>query len=366
MPRVDFCSRWDNPHVLNYNRYYLHGLHDAATLTSSTRPWYVAPFGEPAAGARVSLFLMSRIFPRLGRRYPNEMQYFVGQYVLRDGSDTIRFAIDPHDNRKIASKPILDWADVYFKSNKWRSERYPSKVLPIVNGNGIHDRQSLAFLRSLRDAPKEWDFTFVSRLATGVEHNLRIFEALSRVKGRKRLIAVLYEELGQGEYVRTLEGFGVTCVGRTLPARELWTLLGRSRVNFIRLGMKYCVPWRMIDFLCMGSCLVLDRRPLSDWPAPLDEGRHFVSCFGDRDVDAAPLDYRAVTETVERVAASPDLVEAIARANADYYDRHAAPERVADYMLRALAARDAIDPCDTAYGEDVAPWPADTVWMNNV
>jgi hypothetical protein len=354
--RVDFCSPWDNPSVLEYNRYYLRGLSEIAKLTSSTQPWHSAPVSGMDAKVRVSLFVLRTVLMRLGRRYANHPQSFVGHYTLGTGPDRIRFAVDPNDNKRIASQAALDSCDVYFKSNKWSGERYPSKVLPLVNGNGLHDRRSLAFLTSLRNAPKDRDLVFISRLASGVDHNIKVFESLARLKCRKLLIAVLYAQHGHDQYAKTLEGFGVTCVSRNLPSMELWKLMATSRVNFIRLGAKHCVPWRMVDLLCMGSCIAIDRHPLSDWPVPLQDGANFVSCFG-RDTLTPPSesDYSIVANTVEHLLDAPELERTIADNNAAYFDRYASPAMVAHYVVQSVLHREGIDAQDALCSADVAP-----------
>ena len=355
--RVDFCSHWDNPFVLDYNRYYLCGLSKIAHLTSSTESWYVKPLSDLAAKVRISRMVMQHVYGRLGARYPSKAQYYVGRYVFDTGDRRIRFAIDPHDNRKIASGPIFDWCDVYFKSNKWVSEKYPSKVLPLVNGNGLHSRRTLSLLRSLRHTPKEYDFVMISRLGAGVEHNLKVFESLSRLRCRKLLIAILYSEHGHDTYAKRLEGYGVTCIRRNLPPRELWSILARSRVNFLRLGAKYCIPWRMIDLLCMGACVVLDRYPCSDWPVPLENLVNFMACFNRSAAPGEESDYARVAKTVEHLLDSPEHVRAIAANNATYFDRFAAPTMVANYIVESLLSCDALDLTDVTWSDAGEPWP---------
>ena len=353
--RVDFCSPWNNPFVLDYNRYYLLGLGDVAHLTSSTAPWLLAPIVRVSTKAHMARVLMQHAGLRLHRQYPDAPHDFVGRYVLDSGGRRINVAIDPHDNRRLASLSALEWSDVYFKSNKWVSETYPSKVRPIVNGNGLHSASSLARLIRLRNAPKEYDFVFISRLGAGVEHNLKVFEALASLPCRKRLIAILYPQFGQDQYAPMLRSLGVTCITHNLPTRELWNLLARARVNFVRLGAKYCIPWRMIDFLAMGSCLVIDRQPFSDWPVPLQDGLNFVACF-PRSSDAGEPDYARVSSAVRQLLDDPARIAAIAANNARYFDEVAAPQRVAAYMLDAAIGRDTCDREERSWSEAVAPW----------
>src|SRR5437016_12392386 len=104
---IDFCSHWDNPFVLAYNRYYLQGLSEIATLTSSTQPWYVAPVSDIDAKVRLSLFVLRTVLMRMGRSFDSPTESFVGRYVLDAGAGPIRFAIDPHDNKRVASQSAL-------------------------------------------------------------------------------------------------------------------------------------------------------------------------------------------------------------------------------------------------------------------
>jgi hypothetical protein len=353
--RVDFCSPWDNPFVLDYNRYYLLGLDDVAHLTSSTAPWFLRPVRGMADKARIGRMLMQRVGARLGRRYPDLPHDFVGRYVVDAGDRRIKIAIDPHDNRKIASREMLAWSDVYFKSNRWAGEKYPGKVLPIVNGNGLHSRTSIEYLRTLRKVRKEYDFVFVSRIGAGVEHNLKLFEALAGLRGRTRIMAILYPQFGQDRYAPMLAALGVTCVTRNLPTRELWDLLARGRVNFLRLGAKYCIPWRMIDLLAMGSCIVVDREPFADWPVPLRDGVNFAACFSRADT-SEELDYARVSTLVDDLIGDPARTATIAANNARYFDEVAAPARVAQYVIDSAAQLDSIDHGDLLYSAAVAPW----------
>jgi hypothetical protein len=355
--RVDFCSRWDSPTLLEYNRYYLLGLDDVVHLTSSAHPRYLAPIRSVASRAHAARVLMRRVFERIGTRYPHDPRNFVGRYAFDTGTRRVRVAIDPHDNRKIASQAALDWCDVYFKANKWVSEKYPAKVLPIVNGNGVHSTGTLEFLRTLRGAPKDYDLVFISRLGAGIEHNIRLFESLARLPGRKRLVAILYPQFGQQQYAAALERAGVTCLTRNIEPLDLWTTLARARVNFLRLGAKFCIPWRMIDFLAMGSAIVIDRHPFSDWPVPLEDGVNFAACFGRSAEPAVDEDYSRVAATVQRVFDSPSMIEEMAERNAEYFDQFASPPMVARYTIDSALAFDPQAPRDSSWSEGAAPWP---------
>jgi hypothetical protein len=73
---------------------------------------------------------------------------------------------------------------------------------------------------------------------------------------------------------------------------------------------------------------------------PLAEGVHFASCGIDRPVEeaVAPEEYAKVAATVERALADAAGRERIRASAARYFDVHAAPGRVAEWILARAAA----------------------------
>ena len=100
----------------------------------------------------------------------------------------------------------------------------------------------------------------------------------------------------------------------------------------------------MLDLMCVGACTLFDAQPLPAWPVPLAEGVHFASLGIDRPVDRAvePEEYARVATAVERLLADDAGRERIRAAAACYFDEHAAPEPVADWIL--ARARSAVGP----------------------
>src|SRR5262249_58773833 len=122
-----------------------------------------------------------------------------------------------------------------------RTRACPPAVRPLVNGDPLVIRQ-LATLRSQRETPKRYDVCMVVRVwggkdeVEGVEHNLRLLEAVARARGSK----LLYAYLVAGDiaaYGRRLERQGIPWGTDPLPARKLWRVTAASRLNVIRLGM---------------------------------------------------------------------------------------------------------------------------------
>jgi hypothetical protein len=266
----------------------------------------------------------------------------IGQYVVRtaDGT-TCRVCIDTADYPELRSDELLSWSDLYFKANLWPSRPYPPNVLPIVNGDPlILDR--IPTLRSYRRVEKATDVCFVVRVwggrdgIEGIEHNLRLLEAVNGARCSKTVIAYLVT--GDTEAIAERLGkSGIHSTTRPIRPNALWRLMGSSRLNIIRLGMHDCIPWRMAGTLAMGSCVVLDQTPLAAWPEPLRENVNFfnLSC-GTGETPASDADYAAVPAKIEEWLSQPAKLEQVMSTNAAYFDRHVDPERVGEAILAAV------------------------------
>jgi hypothetical protein len=312
--------------TIGYQKYYLLGLEEAARLRTRGLP--------PVPGVRPKVSLAYRF----GR---GNGEAFVGRYA----SGGVRFAIDGHDRREIRDPEALEWSDVYFKANRWPGDAYDEKVAPIVNGNGLLDRGKIEHLRSLRTAPKEVDVAYVSNVWGGREHSLRVFERLAGLDCSKDLLAIFPEGFPAEEDAANMERLrarGIPVTQDPVPPRELWRRLARARLVPFRAGKHLCWSWRTIDLLAMGACIVFDALPPPRWPVPVEAGVHVADCGIARpeDTEAAPeAEYDKVGATVERLLAAPDEQRALREGAARYFDEHAAPARVADYVLARVAGR---------------------------
>ena len=261
----------------------------------------------------------------------------VGAYQFLTGTGSFTVRIDATDSGNLRDD-ILATADVYFKSNFWKSRAYARNVLPIANLNPLVDNDP-AFFRSLRGTPKTLDLFAFIRIwggddeVTGIEHNLRLVESLARVNCSKLLCAYLVAgdipAIGQ-----RLDRQGIAWTTRPLEAKQLWAKAAASRLNIVRLGMHECIPWRMTDILAMGGCPVVDYGPRTQWPAPLVEGEHYLSLRAEPDAQP-PEDLPA---RVEQWLADPLQVAAIAHNTAAYFDQHLNPIAIGrDIVTRATA-----------------------------
>ncbi len=268
-----------------------------------------------------------------------------GQYLVtgRDGA-TRRVCIDSMDFPELSSPELAGWSDLYFKTNWWPAADYPPNVRPLVNGDPtVLDR--IPALRRARSMPKEHDLFCLVRVwggrdgLEGIEHNIRLLEAVKRARCSKAMLAVLI--VGErGEYAKRLERAGIPSTTRSVPAAEIWRLTAASRLNVVRLGIHDCIPWRMTGSLALGSCVVLDQSPRSRWPSPLLPGTNYLDLGLDTAREgnvATPAAYDAVPELLESWLATPDLVENIAATNSTYFDDHLAPARVGAHILQEVA-----------------------------
>lgn len=293
-----------------------------------------------AAGANLStssefIFRNKNIFLfRRKNRHPH-----VGRYLLL-GHNKNRFAIDASDPGKIASNSDYRWCDVYFKSNYWPSINYPSKVKPIINGNGLLGKAEINFLSKLRESKKNYDLIFISRLWGGTEHNIRLFEELANLQCNKKLIAIFSskDKLNSNLYKR-LQSVGVECTYNLLEIRSLWQELSSSKIVFFRAGKHLCIPWRMLDLLCMGACILMDAEPIPQWPYPLKERVNFVHCGINRPLDTSPAqmnEYSNVANSALRLLDNDKLISLISSNNIKYFDTHANFQAVGNYIIRNL------------------------------
>jgi len=329
MTRVRYLAPRRPNTSIAYQRYYLLGLEEELGRVSVR--------GLPLL-ARVApgVDLKIRLAYRLAR---GPEQAYVGRYEARLDGRTVRFAVDAHDGRAVFDEEALAWSEVYFKANRWPGDDYDPRVRPVVNGNGLVDRGKLEHLRSLRDAPKEVDVAYVSNVWGGREHSLRVFEQLAGLDCSKDLLAIFPEGFDPSEDAENMERLraaGVPVTREPVPPTELWRRLSRARLVPLRAGKHLCVSWRMIDLLAIGACIAYDALPPPRWPIPFEAGVHVADCGVERpdDTEAAPeAEYEKVSRTIEALLARPDEQTRLRTAAARYFDEHAAPGRVAEYVL---------------------------------
>jgi hypothetical protein len=325
--RVRFAYPRDAGWAVAYQRYYLLGFEDEASVRIDGAPLPVRLAPRVTNKFRVAY-----------RRARESGSGHVGRYIAGD----VRFAIDAHDGREVFDAEALDWADIYFKANRWPGDSYDPKVVLIVNGNGLLDRRHIARLRTLRDLPKPIDIAYISNVWGGREHSLRVFERLAALDCKRDLLAVLPEgfpaEEDEANEAR-LRAAGVPVTRQPLAPRELWQRLAQARLVPLRAGKHLCYSWRTIDLLAMGACIVFDALPPPRWPIPLEPGVHVSDCGIPRpeDTEAAPEhEYDRVPTEIERLLARPGEQESLRRAAAAYFDEHASPARVARSVLERL------------------------------
>jgi hypothetical protein len=261
----------------------------------------------------------------------------VGTYMLRTESRVIKFALDASDHGHIVSEDAYDWCDLYFKGSKWEHRTYPPKVRPLVFGHNYLTPALFKKLKSSRTTRKTVDLVFINRLLGGVEHNVRLFETLAGINCSKTLICIAHGS-ERKDHLDRLRAAGVI-VRPWLAQDRFWDEIAKGRLAFNRSGRKLCIPWKMSALLCMGATTVFDDRPRPNWPVPLEPGQHYINCdlglSDDRDSGEglADIDYSRVKHAVESAIGDQRRVREIAQSSADYFDRFAAPERVAEYVV---------------------------------
>lgn len=277
----------------------------------------------------------------------NPIHSLVGQYVvcLKNGK-TFQFCVDSHDSGDICSPDLLKRSDLYFKTNYWKSRHYDPKVVPFFNGNP-KVLKSCETLAAMRNRPAQYDVCLFVRVwggkdeVEGVEHCVRMLEAVARIRCRKFVLGYLVAGDIRGLSER-LRKAGVPTTTKPLKVSELWKIASRSRMNIIRLGIHYCIPHRMFDLLALGTCPVLDQAPKTIWPAPLVEGQHYLSLNLNTGRDQLVADaaaYDRVPELLESFLSNEQLVPQIRESAAAYFDNNLRPDRVGKRIFDEVCQR---------------------------
>jgi hypothetical protein len=269
----------------------------------------------------------------------------VGQYLVETVDGVVRrVCIDAADYPTLPCEELTAWSDVYFKANLWPSRSYPANVLPIVNGDPTILRR-LPVLRALRSEEKRRDLCFIVRVwggsdkLEGIEHSLRLLEAVKRTRCTMTILAYLVAGDIEGN-ARRLSRAGIPSTTRGVRAKALWQSMAESRINVVRLGMHHCIPWRVAGSLAIGACLALDQEPPATWPTPLEESTNFLN------LDAPTLDssvadaerYSEIPDRLEEWLSRDDLLEHIADSNAQYFDRFVDPRQIGEHILTTAVA----------------------------
>jgi hypothetical protein len=265
----------------------------------------------------------------------------VGQYEFTIGARRVKLFLDAQARGEIPEDANLENCDVYAKSNYRYDVLYPSPVVPLCTGNPLI-LPHLSWLRNLRDRPLDYDLCFVVRVwggrheDDGVEHNLRLLEAVNKARCRKRILAYLVAgDVDQQE--SRLRAQGIPTTREPVSLRRLWEISASARMNLIRLGMHNCIPWRFVDLLAMGACPVFDQFPQTQWAAPLDEGIHYLQLGAETSPDeplASDEAYEQIPARIEEYVRHTELTDAVRIAAAEYFDRHACPAAVGRRLLR--------------------------------
>lgn len=287
---------------------------------------------------RMGAVLEGEVHPPSGIYQP-----LIGQYIVTSNGRDYSVCIDSADYPRMDSEELLSWSDLYFKTNAWSDVRYDRRVRPLVNGDPF-TLDMLDELRAHRSTPKRYDLLFVVRVwggkdnVEGIEHNLRLLEAINAIQCEKFVLAVLLAGDMERD-ARYLRSIGVPSTTGELSRRDLWQLTAKSRQVVIRLGVHHCVPWRMVGALAMGACVVLDRSPFSRWPRALRPNENFLDLELPVGPDMPVADqaaYDVVGSKIESWLGSPELMDEIAEQNVRYFDSFASPAQVGRYIMDTI------------------------------
>lgn len=281
----------------------------------------------------------------------------VGLFVITGvGGDQLKIAIDAHDSPPVTNASIYGWCDIYFKSNYWPSQDYGRKVRPIINGNGLLDHLRLRHIARLRGLKKDFDISCIMRIWAGPsfdpDHCLDLLCRISELSCRKYLLAIFcgFKENDQflRRYIRICRSNSIPYSLEPIDYNEMIGIAARSRAVVLRNGVSSCIPWRFLDMLCLGACVVFDHDPVVRWPDPLIRNQHYLSLdlyplalrqrTKGNEVFTEAASARDVKEKLETYLERDDLLEDV-RCNAiNYYLSSCAPRKLGGYVFSTAVA----------------------------
>ena len=333
---------------MQYQQYYWNGfLKEGVEISAAPIPNFKSKLARKMIYQSRAGQIVKRLRPRLKENY-SRYHMFVGQYELTDGHRTFRFAIDSSDSPEIASPDAARWASVYFKTNYQRGFAKTSKIVPLINGNGSLMPEDIEILKSLRTTKKKYDFCYITRALGGYggnnrAHVVRMAEEISKISVRNKVIIVFPKMRREAvEIVKLknrLKSAGVKIVdnGRQVDRAQLWAAMACSRFVVLREGKHSCASWRVIDAMCMGANIVFEQDLKPEWVPKFIKGQHYRSLELCRQSDGS-FSEKAYSNALQRLSEwVPDSsAERVNQLNVQYFEEHAAPDRIAKYILRTL------------------------------
>jgi hypothetical protein len=267
----------------------------------------------------------------------------VGEYLYWRGPHRSKVCIDSHDSKAINSPVLLEDCDVYLKTNYWPGQDYDSRVRPFYNCNPVV-LPYIEKLKAMRNQPPVFDLCFIVRVwggptgIEGIEHCMRLLEAVAKVRAKTFLLAQLL--IGDTDaQARRLRQSGIPTTTTRYSLKQLWEVTARSRLNLSRLGNHHCMSWRMTDNLALGACTVLEQHPKTLWPTPLVPNQHYYSLDAttSNEVPVAPdFHYAAIPEVLNELLSQRDLHEEMRRQSAQYFDDHLHPLQIGRHIHDVL------------------------------
>ena len=308
-------------------------------------------------GSRYSSYIpekLNRKFDLLEGNLKSPSGFFdplVGQYVFSfndsssDSVQNIKISIDCNDSGEKISEELVKWSDVYLKTNFRPKNTYPENIKPFPNISPLCSRYK-KYLTGLRSSKKIYDLSAILRIwggtnnVDGIEHNIRLLEALNRVKCKNKLVMGVLVAGDKDGIRKRLESQGIKVVDRGLKLKEVWALGPQSKFSFQRLGVHYCMPWRFVESLLGGTAIVLDTNPKTVWQEPLVRGTHFESLDLSIDLDrplATDQEYREITSKAEEFLAQDGLSESLALNGIEYFDKYLNQDVILNQIIKSIS-----------------------------
>lgn len=258
---------------------------------------------------------------------------WMSQYIFENGC---KLVIDSHDSKNV-DNTFVNWADVYLKVNMWKNVEYAKNIFPffgILGYNNIIFRSNLD-VEKYRNLDKDIDLLFVNKIWGGREHMVNLFNAVSKIKCKKYLHAILFGE-NDIKYVNDFDK-SITVSKNGIP--NLIEKMAKSKLVVVRNAKHLCIPFTMLEALSIGSCVLMDSVPKVKWAVDLKENVNYLSMGLNRPDNTDPCgqdDYNNIKNVVEGYLSNEKLMESIRNNNIEYFDKNLRFESIAKYIMNKV------------------------------
>lgn len=251
------------------------------------------------------------------------------------------YLIDITDRKELAHNP-RDYK-LYFKANYDQGREYPENVRPSINGTTL-TRRNVQPLEKYRT----YDLVWLAGISGGRPHKVAMALALKSLPLKSKIALKMVSEDDDSRWGRRLRKGGVEVWKNNLPYKKWLEWNKQAKWNVLNRGKHDCLSFKMVDYMSIGSAVLVDYPPTSKWNNPVIENENFLSMglSGPQTNDITDKEFKDLLDEYMNKANSllpllndESARKRIAKNNHDFYMQHVNNGQAAREVLAEIVAR---------------------------